>query len=270
MIALIAGQGSLPTLLFAHLQSEGREPLVVELDGFPSELLVDDKVRFRIEHLGTVLGDLKKRGVTELCFAGRVGRPNLDAGMVDAATEPFVPGILHAIQSGDDSALREILAIFEEFGFSLLSVQDIMPQLLPPAGVLTVRKPEAHHEKDVLRASQILQVLGQVDVGQGCVVAAGQVLAVETAGGTDWMLNSLSQGNRPRGPSGGVLVKAPKPGQDLRADVPTVGPKTITGLMKAGLDGLVVEQGGVLMLQPDEMQKMADDLGLFIWIREPQ
>ncbi|MGB5557780.1 MAG: UDP-2,3-diacylglucosamine diphosphatase LpxI [Paracoccaceae bacterium] len=268
MLAIVAGEGELPVLLHRHMLEHGEPPLIVELDGFPSRIKSATPIRFRVEHLGSLLADLKAQGVTELCLAGRVQRPKLDPTAVDAATEPFVPGITAAISAGDDGALREILFIIEEFGFQLRAVHELMPDLLPALGVPTVAKPGERDRDDALRAVEILDALGHADIGQACVVAAGQALAVEALGGTDWMLASLAGKRRPKGPTGGILFKAPKPGQDRRADLPVIGPDTVAGVKAAGLSGIVIEEDGVIVLDAAATVAAADADGLFIWVRD--
>lgn len=267
MLAIIAGEGALPGVLYRHLTEQGESPLIVELEGFPSKIEGTTPIRFQVEHLGSLLADLKDRGVTDLCLAGRVQRPTLDPEAVDSATEPFVPGIVAAINSGDDGALREVLFIIEEFGFTLLAAHEVMPDLLPPPGVLTEAEPSKQDRVDATRAADILEALGAADIGQGCVVAGGQALAVEALGGTDWMLRSLAR-DRPVGPVGGILLKAPKPGQDLRADLPVIGPKTVTGVKAAGLSGIVIEAEGVMVLDRAEVIEACNAAGLFLWVRD--
>ena len=267
MLAIIAGEGALPGVLYCHLADRGDAPLVVELEGFPSKIKATAPIRFRVEHLGSLLADLKDRGVTDLCLAGRVQRPVLDPKAVDTATEPFIPGIVAAINSGDDGALREILFIIEEFGFTLRAAHDVMPELLPPPGVLTEVGPSKQDQDDAVRAAEILVALGAADIGQGCVVAGRQALAVEALGGTDWMLRSLAK-DRPEGPAGGILFKAPKPGQDRRADLPVIGPKTVAGVKAAELSGIVIEAEGVMVLDRGEVIDACNAAGLFLWVRD--
>lgn len=262
MLALIAGQGRLPAVLASSLD---QPPLVASLEGFiPDGLPVD--LTFGIEHLGSFMAELKAKGVTEVCFAGAVRRPPLDPSAIDAATMPLVPRIMHALQLGDDAALRVVLEIFEEAGVSIRAAHEVLPELLPDAGVITATPLSSTAEKDAAIAAEIVAALGAADVGQACAVKAGQALALEGSYGTDWMLDSLA--NRPDS-VGGILYKAPKPGQDRRIDLPTIGPETGRAAAAAKLDGIVIEAGGVMVLDMDETVKSADDLGLFIWVRKP-
>lgn len=262
MLALIAGRGRLPSLLHRAL---GPSPLVAAMDGFPPDDLSVD-IPFRIETLGSFLADLAARGVTEVCFAGGVNRPPLDPARVDAATLPLVPRMVTALQSGDDAALRTVLAFFEEAGLTIRAAHDLLPELLPEPGSLAGRKLSRDDDEEAIRAAAAVVAMGAADIGQACVVHRGQVLAVEASFGTDWMLQSLA--HRPDG-RGGILFKAPKPGQDRRIDLPAIGPGTVDLAAEAGLDGIVVEAGGVMVLDRTETVARAEARGVYLWVRKP-
>ncbi|MEL6643615.1 MAG: UDP-2,3-diacylglucosamine diphosphatase LpxI [Pseudomonadota bacterium] len=263
MLALIAGQGALPARLVGALDTQ---PLICELDGYPSGL-TDTPLVFRVETLGSFIAELRERGVDEVCFAGAIGRPALDPGLIDAATLPLVPRMMQALQAGDDAALRIVIAFFEDAGMVVRAAQDLMPELLPAAGVLSQAKPSDTDHKDAVRGAEVAAAMAQADIGQALVVAGGQVLAVEALGGTDWMLHTLAGDQRPAGPSGGILYKAPKAGQDRRIDLPVIGPETVAGAQAAGLSGIVIEAGGVMVLDQGDTIKAADAAGLFLWVR---
>lgn len=263
MLALIAGQGRLPVCLAERLAARGAPFVICEMRGFPTAATGAPLLRFRIEHLGTLLDDLRARGVDEICLAGAVRRPEVDEGALDSATRPLAPRIARAIASGDDAALRIILEIFEERGFAIRAAHEIAPELLPPAGIPTRACPADNHRRDVCLADAALARLGAADIGQACVVAAGRVVATEGPQGTDAMLAAL-----PGAARGGFLAKAPKPGQERRADLPTIGPGTVAAAARAGLAGIVIEAGGVLVLERDEVIGACDDAGLFLWLRE--
>lgn len=227
MRLLIAGQGSLPGMLAAHVDS------VAALEGFaPDDLEVAQT--FRIERLGSFIACLADAGVHEVCFAGAIQRPPLDPGAVDAATMPLVPRMLTALQSGDDAALRLVISFFEEAGMKVVAAHVILPDLIPPKGLLVGRQPP---DEDISRGFAVLAHLGSADVGQACVVHKGQVIAMEGQFGTDWMLDSLAR--RPDD-GGGLLVKAPKPDQDRRIDIPAIGPETVRRAKAAQLDGIAI------------------------------
>ena len=269
-LALIAGSGRLPALMLAALDPGQDAPVIAEMDGFAAEGLGDRPVeRFRIERLVPFFDRLHDLGVTRVAFAGAVRRPPLDPALFDPRTAALVPRVMAAIQSGDDAALRTVIALFEEAGFAVLGTADLAPALLPDAGVLGRVQPTAQDARDATRAADIVAALGAVDVGQGAVVARGLCLAVEALPGTDAMLAGLASLPRPAAlaaPSG-LLYKAPKPGQDRRIDLPSLGPGTVAAAAAAGLAGIAFEAGGVLLLDRAETVAAADAAGLFLWSR---
>jgi UDP-2,3-diacylglucosamine hydrolase len=261
MLTLIAGSGQLPAALVAGLE---QPPLVCALDGFvPDGVPVD--LSFRIETLGSLLETLRKKGVSRVCFAGAIERPAIDPSKIDAATMPLVPVMMQALAEGDDGALRAVISIFEQAGFTVQAAHEIAPNLLPDVGRLTQAQPNEQALRDALRAQQIVDGMATADVGQCCVVLNGQALAIESVFGTDWMLQSLSY--RPDG-TGGVFYKAPKSGQDRRADLPTIGLDTVQKVADAHLEGLVIEAGGVMVLDLAGVIAECDRLDLFLWVRE--
>ena len=259
MLALIAGKGLLPAHVAAAL---GEPPLVVAVFGCEPEGLTPE-LEFSLEKIASLLGALKDRGVTDVCFAGAVERPGFDAARVEKASLPFVERIVAAGQKGDDGALRVLLGIFEDAGFTIRAAQEIAPDLLPPPGAPTKSKPTRDEDVDVARAEAAHIALGTADIGQSCVVQFGQVVAVEAKPGTDWMLSSLAGGEA----RGGLFYKAPKPGQDRRIDLPAIGPGTVEHAAAAGLRGIVIEAGGVMVLEFSRAIELADAAGLFIWVR---
>ncbi|SLN37463.1 hypothetical protein TRL7639_01842 [Falsiruegeria litorea R37] len=261
MLALIAGGGGLPTDLVARLEER---PVICGLEGFEPDTLEVD-LPFRLETLGSLLVAMKERGVTRICMAGSVGRPAVDPARIDAATLPLIPILQQALVSGDDGALRAVISIFEQAGLEVLAAHDLAPDLLPRVGVLTEAQPSEIDEKDADRGVGIVRAMAATDIGQACVVLRGQALAIEGVFGTNWMLQSLTQ--RPDA-GGGVMIKLPKPGQDRRVDLPTIGPDTVTAAVAAGLAGIVIEKGGVMVLDREAVVAECNRLGLFLWVRE--
>ncbi|NEX45100.1 LpxI family protein [Pseudotabrizicola algicola] len=263
--AVIAGSGRLPAAVAGALDA----PLVCALDGFSPEGLAVDMV-FRVERLVPFFHALEDAGVTTVTFAGAVQRPRLDPALFDAGTAQLVPRLMGAMAQGDDATLRAVIGLFEEAGFAVEGTARIAPALVPGAGVLCGTISD-RDEADATRAAAIVQALGAVDVGQGCVVAQGLCLAVEALPGTDAMLAGLATLDarlRPDPARGrGLFYKAPKPGQDLRVDLPTLGPDTVARVAEAGLGGIVWEAGGVICLDRAGMIAAASDAGLFLWAR---
>lgn len=260
MLALICGRGALPA---AVAKAQPTMPLVCALAGFPPDGL-DPDLTFRIEQLGSVLKDLKRLGVTEVCFCGAINRPDFDPAFLDEATQPLVPVLQATFAAGDDGALRAILKLFLDAGFIVRGAHELAPDILIAEGQHGVSEMPSGLEADVARADAVLAALSPLDIGQGCVVGGGQVWGIETIGGTDHMLRTLPHG---AAAARAVLVKAPKAGQEMRADMPTMGPETIRAAKDAGLAGVVVTAGEVVVLSPDETAREARAGGLVFWAR---
>jgi DUF1009 family protein len=265
-LALIAGAGALPAALVGAVPTR---PFIAALEGFLPVGLTPD-LSFRIERLYPFFAALHDAGITRVAFAGAVRRPRLDPSLFDATTAQIVPRLMQSLAQGDDATLREVIALFEEEGFEITGAGEIAPSLVPPeglyAGSLTTRD-----QQDATRAAAIAEALGRVDVGQGCVVAQGICLATETIAGTDAMLAqvaALGAEHRPSPQAGrGLLYKAPKPLQDRRIDLPTLGPATVEAAACAGLGGIAWEAGATLTLDLPAMQDLATRHGLFLWAR---
>ena len=261
-LALIAGQGALPAALLAALPTR---PLICALDGFaPGGVAVD--IVFRLERLALFLRELEHRGITSVCFAGAVKRPRLDPSLFDPTTAQVVPRLLAAMGQGDDGALRAVIGIFEEAGFGVQGVAEIAPALIPAAGVYAGAV-TADMDADAVRAQTIVAALGAVDVGQGCVVAGGICLAVEVISGTDAMLASVCALGDLRPAARGVFYKSAKAGQDLRIDLPTLGPASVAHAAKAGLGAIVWRASEVICIDLPLMQAAATAAGLTLWAR---
>ncbi|MDJ0825658.1 MAG: UDP-2,3-diacylglucosamine diphosphatase LpxI [Rhodobacter sp.] len=265
-LAILAGQGSLPHLIAAAHPNA----LFGHFEGLTVELPANETVQLSYERFGEMFAALSAAGVTEVVFAGGLARPSLDPTRFDAKMRMLAPGFLAAMQGGDDGLLRAVIAAFEAEGFTVRGAHELVAGLTAEPGHLAGHEPSATDLKDAARARAILRALGPLDVGQGAVVAGGQALGVETAQGTDAMLRfvaatpaGLRQGAR------GVLVKAPKPGQDLRIDMPAIGPATVAAAAEAGLAGIAVVAGQVLLIDRPATLAAADDAGLFL-VAEPQ
>lgn len=262
-LALIAGSGALPATL---VQALDPAPLVCALDGFTPEGVPVDLV-FRVERLAPFLRHLTdEAGVSRVVFAGAIHRPRLDPALFDPETAGLLPRLMALMQGGDDATLRAVIALFEDFGLEVQGFVDLVPELLAAEGEVSQRAPSEAEQSDASRAQAVLAALDPVDVGQGCVVAGGLCLAVETLFGTDLMLADLARNRPSREPrTGGVFVKRAKAGQDLRVDLPTIGPATIDAAVAAGLSGICLQAGHVLVLSPAEVRARADAAGLALW-----
>ena len=170
-----------------------------------------------------------------------------------------------AYRGGDNHLLSGIARVFEQEGFRLVGAHEVAPQILVPAGALSKRQPNAQDRADLVQALRLLESIGKFDVGQAAVVSDNHVLAIEGPEGTDKMLERVGElRERKIAAPGGVLVKAPKPGQDWRFDLPSIGPRTVEGVARAGLSGIAVVARAGIMAEPQRVAELAERHDVFV------
>jgi DUF1009 family protein len=220
--------------------------------------------------MGKALGFLREAGVGEVTFAGLVRRPNFASLKVDAKGAALLPKAVAAALKGDDALLRFAIGIFEGEGYAVVPPESFAQDLVAQEGAVGALVPSKEHHADIGRGFEVARAVGVFDIGQGAVVCEGLVLAVEAAEGTDKMLARVAElpveirGSAER--RRGVLVKVPKPGQDRRIDLPTLGVRTVEALARAGLAGVAVEAGGALIVDRKAVAEAADAAGVFVWV----
>ena len=270
-LGLIAGGGSLPREILGAL--DGRDVLVVRLKGFADDSFDDiDKAEHSVGEIGAIVTSLKQAGCDAVCFAGYVTRPDFKALRLDAGGLKLLPRVLAAGRKGDDAILRVIVEAFERAGFAVVGADTLLQQGALGPGCLGRVEPDATALADAEKAMQVAAGIGRLDIGQGAVVADGLVLAVEAQEGTNAMLERVA--GLPEALRGtpdarrGVLAKRPKPIQERRIDMPTIGVDTVRLCDAAGLAGIVLEAGGALVVDREAVMEALDASGLFLLVRE--
>ena len=262
-VGIVAGGGLLPGLVAEACRSAGRRYFVLGLAGQADRSArgLEPDAWVRLGASEELLGILRGAAVETVVLAGHVRRPSLAELRPDArALRVLARAARFAL--GDDGLLRAIVDEFEREGFRVAGADSLVDELLAPPGLWSQRKPGAQDAVDIDRGVAVARALGAVDVGQAAVIQGGHVLAVEAAEGTAEMVRRAGQ--QRRAGAGGVLVKVAKPDQDRRVDLPTIGPDTVTEVAAAGLAGIAVEAGSVLVIRRDEVIARADARGLFV------
>lgn len=210
----------------------------------------------------------KAESCREVLFIGTVLRPPIKELRLDWHTIRLMPRVIRFFRGGDDKLLSGVAGVAESGGLRVVGVKDVAPELFVPEGVLGRHRPSDRDRTDIDRALKLIAALGPFDVGQAVAVANGHVIAVEAAEGTDHMLARISElrqlGRVTLPPGVGVLVKAPKPGQDRRFDLPSIGPRTIELVARAGLAGLAVTAGSTMIAEPVQAIAAADNEQIFV------
>jgi len=269
-VGVIAGGGAMPFAVADSLAARGIAPVLFALRGSCDPVRVE---RFRhhwisVGQIGRAKKLLRSEGCRDLIFIGTMLRPALSEIRLDWGTVRVIGRILSAFRGGDDHLLSGIGRIFEQDGFRMVGIRDVAPDILMPEGSITRATPDPAATSDIEKGRQVLRALSPFDIGQAVVVIDGHVVAVEDIEGTDGLLARVArlrgEGRIRTGMGRGVLVKAPKSGQDLRFDLPTVGPRTIEGAANAGLAGIAIIAEHTIAADSQAMIEAADSAGLFI------
>ncbi len=270
-LGLIAGGGDLPVEI-AHAMVE-MNPFIVRVKGFGTDPFAGfESIEKSIGQIGGILKALKGAGCDAICFAGYVKRPDIKDLQMDARGLILVPKALAAGRNGDDAILRVVIAEFEQAGLAVIGANEVLKSLAPGAGLLTRTAPAVADRADIDKALATARHMGEMDIGQAAVVAHGVILAVEAQEGTNAMLDRLVDlPEHLRGTASqrlGVLAKTPKPIQERRIDLPTIGLETVARCDRAGLAGIALEAGGALIVNREAVIEALDAAGMFLHVGE--
>jgi UDP-2,3-diacylglucosamine hydrolase len=268
-LAILCGAGAFPLEVAGEARRAGREPFLVGIVGATdSAIEAYPHVWVRMGEVGKLFSALRARAIAELVIIGAMTRPELADLRLDWGAVKRAAGLAQLFRRGDNGLLAGIAEIIEREGVRVVGAHEVAPRLLAPVGPIGARLASAEDETDIAFGVGLLASLSTFDAGQGAIVAAGRVLAIEAAEGTDAMIARAAEmranGRLRLAGRAGVLVKAPKRGQDLRLDMPAIGPRTIEGAIKAQLRGVAVAAGHALVLERDLCAREADAAGLFV------
>ena len=267
-LALVCGGGSLPLAVADHVSARGRRVLLFPLRDAadPKDFAGREHHWIHVGQFGRVMRIARAQGCREIVLIGSLVRPSLWSRWPDWTTLKMLPRIVAAYRGGDNHLLSNVAKLVEQQGFTLRGAHEVAPEILAPRGALGRLRPSAGDEADIALALDYLATAGRFDIGQAAVVVNRHIVAVEAAEGTDGMLArvaALRAEGRIPAPKG-VLVKAPKPQQDRRFDLPSIGPKTVEAAAGAGLAGVAVIAGETGVADPAALADAADRAGLFV------
>lgn len=260
----------MPFAVADSLTARGINPVLFALRGACDPVRVE---RFRhhwisIGQLGKATRLFRAENCRDLVFIGTLVRPALSEVRLDWGTLRVIGRVWAAFRGGDDHLLSGIGRILEQDGFRMVGIKDVAPDLLMPQGCLTLETPDEKAAADIARGRELLRALSPFDIGQATVVIDGHVVGVEDIEGTDGLLARVArlraEGRIRTRTARGVLVKAPKSGQDLRFDLPTMGPRTVEGAAAAKLAGIAIVAGNTIVVEPQAVIEAADAAGLFV------
>ncbi len=267
-LGIIAGGGMLPIELAHHCQIEFHDFFVIRLEGIADEGNEMFPGRgFSIFEAGAIFRTLREQKCDAIVMAGMVQRPDFSTIRPDWRGAALLSKFAAAAIRGDGALLSAIVEAFEAEGFMVVGADEVLGHVVPDQGALGIHAPDDQDFSDIKKAVEVIRALGPFDIGQGAVVAAGQVLGIEAVEGTDEMLDRCGRYYERLSltPPLGVLTKIPKPGQELRVDLPTIGLQTIILASETGLRGVAVLSGAALILNREEMIEAANAKGIFVY-----
>ncbi|HEY4343290.1 MAG TPA: UDP-2,3-diacylglucosamine diphosphatase LpxI [Parvibaculum sp.] len=265
-LGIAAGGGPLPLRVADAARAQGREVFIVGVKGAAGPSIEAYPHGWvRVGAMGRFAKLFKDAGCEDVVIIGPMNRPTLLDVVPDFRGALLLPRFIKRMKTGDDALLRLVVEFLEENGLRVIGAETILTSLLAAEALLTRAAPDAAHEAEIDVAIRAARDIGARDIGQGAVVRRGNVIALEDIKGTDAMLARVAAEHPAdaRGRSG-VLVKLPKPTQERRVDLPTIGTRTVERAAAAGLAGIAVEAGGAIIADADEVARVADALGLFV------
>jgi UDP-2,3-diacylglucosamine hydrolase len=269
-LAIICGGGSFPAAVADAVARRGRRPVMFGIKGWADAAVIERYAHhwIAVGQAGRFFRLARAEHCRDVLFIGTLLRPPLSALRLDWETIKLMPRVIRFFRGGDDKLLSGVAGVAETRGLRVVGIKDVAPEIFVPQGVLGRHAPTERDRADIARALTVIGALGPFDVGQAAIVANNNVLAVEAAEGTDNMLMRIAELRklgRVTSPLGaGVLVKAPKSGQDRRFDLPSIGPRTIENIARAGLAGLAVTAGSTMIAEADQAIVAADRAGVFL------
>jgi DUF1009 family protein len=255
-LAIIAGNGVLPDLLIDACKQQARDVVVLSLNPH-----LQGSHQITLGKVQALLNILHEEKVEDIVFAGGLTRPKLWQLRLDWQGIKLLFTLGRSFFAGDNQLLTSVIQFFEQKSFRVIGAQDLLPELVAPAGSITEHTPDDYAMRDINYGIEQAHILGKQDKGQAVIIRHQSVLDYENQSGTDAMIKRIAAPNTPTG----VLVKAKKPQQDTRVDLPSIGLDTVEHAHKAGLVGISIEAGNALLLEREAMIERANALGLFIY-----
>lgn len=263
-LGIIAGGGALPGQIVSACRDTGRPHFVLAFEGSADAASFDGAPMewIRTSGISKALDIARRENVEELVLVGGIPRPSMLDLMRDVRSAKFLAKV-GTRMVGDDNLLSAVVREIEESeGFHVIGPEVILEDILATAGSYGAVVPDEDDLADIARGIVAVRTMGALDIGQAAVVQNGRILGVEGAEGTDRLIERCAEFVT-KDAVGGVFVKAPKPSQERRIDLPAVGLSTVQNVVRAGLRGLAVEAGGVLVMDRQEMTAEADRAGIY-------
>jgi DUF1009 family protein len=257
-VGIIAGSGVLPLLVADEAVARGYEVIAIAFPGFTDPALADrarEIFWLKLGQVGKVIDALKSQRITRIVMAGKIEKSNL-MRLWNLRPDRRALRIIRSLEDWrDDTILAAIAAELHQEGMVVEEITSWATKLMAPLGVLSRRVPNQREYRDILFGRTMAQGIGELDIGQTVVVKNAAVIVVEAIEGTDRAIRRAGELEIPDS----VVVKMAKPAQDMRFDVPGVGPSTIDSMIAAKARVLAVENGKTMITDADAMIRRANE-----------
>ena len=268
-IGIVTGDGALPELIIKDLKKNKIEYFIIFFDKeLKNKFSKEKNIFVKYEHISFLLDYLNEKKIKKLMFAGYFKRPKLDVKKFDKISLDFLGPVIQNLYTGDNNIFNSVINVFEKHGFEIIHPTSYSSSFLQNEKVMTLLKPDKKHFDEVRKALKIFNSTSQLDIGQSLVISQGLCLAIETLPGTDAMLSFIKnykKNSNLANHKSGILFKALKKNQETRIDMPVIGPKTVQKVKDAFLDGIVIQENSVIILNKDLTVKLANKHQIFIW-----
>ena len=265
---LIAGNGDFPFLVLEGARSRGIEMAVIAIREEASPALERAAKKFHWISLGELsrgIELLHQEGVKHAVMAGQVKHNKIFSSI---RPDWRLAKLLFSLPAKNtDSLIGAVARVLEDEGIELVDSTKFLGSLLPAEGLLTRRAPDEAEAADIAYGRQVARQLAGVDLGQTVVVRDRACVAIEAMEGTD---ETIERAARIAGGQRLVVVKVSKPRQDMRFDVPVVGPKTIDAMRRSHATALAIDAGRTLLFDREALIRAADDAGIAIQAFTPE
>lgn len=257
MIGVIAGTGDLPIRVVGDVTEQGYETVALAFEGFTNLEIEKTGAKvywLKLGQLGKAIDVLKQNSITRVVMAGKIDKSNL-LQLWRLRPDRRALGVLRRLADWrDDTVLAGIADELAKEGIKIDNITLWASRLMAHQGVLTRKEPTKHQIEDIHFGREMALAIGSLDIGQTVVVKNRAVLVVEAIEGTDKAILRAGELNIPNS----VVVKMAKPKQDMRFDVPGVGPSTVKNMMVAGSRVLAIEAGKTMIANHEETIDLAN------------
>ncbi|MDR2268324.1 MAG: UDP-2,3-diacylglucosamine diphosphatase LpxI [Holosporaceae bacterium] len=269
-LGIICGSGDYPLLVARACLKKNINFCLLFFGEDVSDVLASLRDYKEIPALSVKIGDVgraidffRENNVRQLVLAGHVTRPNFNDLALDKKGASWLLKLGKSIFAGDDALLKKLSQLLKEEGFEIIAGTDLIDDVFLSEGTVTEVSPDEFDMNDIEKGFEVAKVIGNLDIGQSIIIHQGLIIGVECVEGTDTLIDRCAALRKSSG--GGVLVKASKPQQDYRMDLPVVGINTVQKLHEHKFTGLAVETEMCIVLNRELVIEQLNNFGMFMY-----